>query len=120
MRSVATLLLAQILLPQGTLVTGRVINQDAKPVAGAEVVLLHRQLACPVDIEPAHRVLAKSDAGGMFHANLHPHCRYSASARWAGAASRIEEGVEAGSFFELRQDLLAAPRKIAVFGLAPY
>ncbi|HZN41705.1 MAG TPA: carboxypeptidase-like regulatory domain-containing protein [Planctomycetota bacterium] len=97
------LTLVLCLPPQGEpAVVGRVLDEAGKPVARASVTLLHRPIARDPDATREHRVAVSTDARGKFRAPLRADAIYSVWAANANAASCVAEGVDAGSFVELR------------------
>jgi len=103
------------LLPQGEpTVAGRVLDEAGKPVANASVTLLHRPIARDPDATREHRVAVTTNAQGVFRAPLRADAIYSAWAANASAASHVAEGVEAGSFLELRFAAGTAPVDVNV------
>lgn len=101
---------ALCLPPQGgPTVSGRVLDEAGKPVANANVTLLHRPIARDPDATREHRVAASTNAQGVFRAPLRADAIYSAWAANASAASHVAEGVDAGAFLELRLTAGTAP-----------
>jgi len=114
----ACLFVASTFAPQGEArLAGRVLDLDGRPVAAAEVTLLHRPIRRHLDPAAEHRIVVQADANGTFRATLRDGCCYSAWARSAAAASHVAEGVTAGDFLELREVAGTAPLAVKVEGL---
>ncbi|HEX6811876.1 MAG TPA: carboxypeptidase-like regulatory domain-containing protein [Planctomycetota bacterium] len=101
--------------PQGEpTVAGRVLDEAGAPVANASVTLLHRPIARDPDATREHRVAVATNSQGVFRAPLRGDTIYSAWAANANAATHVAEGVDAGSFLELRLAAGTAPVVVSV------
>lgn len=106
--------------PPAVQVTGRVLGPDRKGIPAATVELLHRRIPFAPDGGAEDRVRVVSNQAGVFRAEVTAGRRYTLRAFWTDGASRVEEGVEAGSFVTLLADPQAHARKVTVEGLEPF
>lgn len=103
-------------VPGSTVLRGRVVDGVGKPVAGANVSLLHRPFFGHADVATEHRLRLQTAADGMFRAELRAGAPYSVWAATSAEASDLSEGVD-GGFLELRLRPDSVPEEIVVAGL---
>ena len=84
---IAGLLTAQS--PTRGVFAGRVLDRERKPVAGAELVVLHRALPASLECTDFDAVRATTNDAGMFRVGLLEGRAYSAWARWPDGATRM-------------------------------